>query len=115
MIKIINEDEDIKRNHSIDLHVLRNNGFNYPIQLIPDNLQELIDRLYDTDNRKVGRLATKERKKGEFDEGLIYQVKDAIQEYNRSDYVSISPSDARADRILRTQDSDGRRTARRMR
>ncbi len=36
----------------------------WPQELIPGNLEELIERLYDTDNRKVGRLARKEEERG---------------------------------------------------
>ena len=42
-----------------DLHI------DFPEELIPDNVEVLIDRLDDADNRKVGRLARKEEDRGE--------------------------------------------------
>ncbi len=67
----------------INLELLKKRGFDFPDSLIPDNVQELIDRIYDEDNRKVGRLARKEEDKGEFSPGLINAVKKAIQLHNK--------------------------------
>ncbi|WP_213950385.1 hypothetical protein [Tepidanaerobacter syntrophicus] len=89
-----------------DLHI------DFPEELIPDNVEVLIERLYDADNRKVGRLARKEEDRGEFSYGLIKAVKEAIQQRNRLDNTTTSTQDARIDRILFTTDSDGRRKSR---
>ena len=82
----------------------------WPQELIPDNLEELIERLYDIDNRKVGRLARKEEDRGEFSFGLIKTVKETIQERNRMDQApSKSYQEARIDRIRFVQTSSGRK------
>ncbi len=85
----------------------------FPEFLIPDNVQELIERLEDTDNRKVGRLARKEEDRGEFSPGLIRAVKEAIQLHNRLNQgASRSAKDARADHVLYEYNSDGRKARR---
>jgi len=89
-----------------DLHI------DFPEELIPDNVEVLIDRLDDADNRKVGRLARKEEDREEFSYGLIKAVKEAIQQRNRLNTTITSAQDARIDRILFTTDSDGRRKSR---
>ena len=72
----------------------------WPQELIPENLEELIGRLYDTDNRKVGRLARKEEDRGEFSFGLIKTVKETIQKRNRLNQAPAkSYQEARIDRI----------------
>ena len=82
----------------------------WPQELIPENLEELISRLYDTDNRKVSRLARKEEDRGEFSFGLIKVVKEIIQERNRMDQApSKSYQEARIDRIRFVQTSSGRK------
>jgi hypothetical protein len=91
---------------------IRNIHIDFPEELIPDNVEVLIDRLDDADNRKVGRLARKEEDRGEFSYGLIKAVKEAIQLRNRLDNTTTSAKDARIDRILFTTDSDGRRKSR---
>jgi len=86
---------------------------NFPACLTPDNVQELIDRLDDTDNRAVGRKARKEEDRSEFSPGIIKAVKETIQEYNRANQgAGISAKDARAERILFEKDSSGKRTPR---
>jgi hypothetical protein len=85
----------------------------WPRELIPDNLEELVGRLYNTDNRKVGRLARKEEDRGEFSFGLIKAVKEEIQLYNRMNQgPARSHKDARADRILFEYTSSGRKPRR---
>ena len=85
----------------------------WPQELIPENLEELIGRLYDTDNREVGRLARKEEDRGEFSFGLIKAVKEEIQLYNRMNQgPARSHKDARADRILFEYTSSGRKPRR---
>jgi len=56
---------------------------NFPEALIPENVEELIRRLEDTDNRTVAQKARKEEDNGDFSPGLIKAVKEAIQLYNR--------------------------------
>ena len=82
----------------------------WPHELIPGNLEELIERLYDTDNRKVGRLARKEEERGEFSFGLIKAVKETIQQKNRLDQAPArSYQEARIDQIRFIQTSSGRK------
>jgi hypothetical protein len=82
-------------------------------ELIPGNLEELIERLYDTDNRKVGRLARKEEEWGEFSFGLIKAVKETIQQKNRLDQAPArSYQEARIDQIRFIQTSSGRKPRR---
>jgi len=85
----------------------------WPQELIPDNLEELIGRLYDNDNRKVGRQARKEEDRGEFSFGLIKTVKETIQQRNRLDQAPArSYQEARIDRIRFEQTSSGRKPRR---
>jgi len=85
----------------------------WPQELIPDNLEELIERLYDTDNRKVGRLARKEEDRGEFSFGLIKTVKETVQKRNRLNQAPTrSYQEARIDRIRFLQTSNGRKPRR---
>ena len=85
----------------------------WPQELIPENLEELIGRLYDTDNRKVGRLARKEEERGEFSYGLIKVVKEIIQERNKIDQTPArSYQEARIDRIRFVETSNGRKPRR---
>ena len=85
----------------------------WPQELIPGNLEELIGRLYDTDNRKVGRLARKEEDRGEFNFGLIKTVKETIQKRNRLNQAPArSYQEARIDRIRFIQTSSGRKPRR---
>lgn len=85
----------------------------WPQELIPGNLEELIGRLYDTDNRKVGRLARKEEERGEFSFGLIKAVKETIQQKNRLDQAPArSYQEARIDQIRFIQTSSGRKPRR---
>lgn len=85
----------------------------WPQELIPGNLEELIERLYDTDNRKVGRLARKEEERGEFSFGLIKAVKETIQQKNRLDQAPArSYQEARIDQIRFIQTSSGRKPRR---
>ena len=94
----------------INLELLEKRDFNFPDFLIPDNVQELIDRIYDEDNRKVGRLARKEEDKGDFSPGLIQAIKKAIQLHNKLDQgTSRSAKEVRADHILFEYTSDGRK------
>ena len=82
----------------------------WPQELIPDNLEELIERLYDTDNRKVGRLARKEEDRGEFSFGLIKTVKETIQQRNRLNQAPArNYQEARIDRVRFVQTSNGRK------
>ena len=55
----------------------------FPEALIPENAEELIRRLENTDNRTVAQKARKEEDNGDFSPGLIKAVKEAIQLYNR--------------------------------
>ena len=76
-------------------------------------MEELIERLYDTDNRKVGRLAGKAEQRGEFSFGLIKAVKETIQQKNRLDQTPArSYEEARIDRIRFIQTSSGRKPRR---
>jgi len=85
----------------------------WPQELIPENLEELISRLYDTDNRKVGRLARKEEDRGEFSFGLIKIVKETIQQRNRLNQAPArSYQEARIDRIRFVETSSGRKPRR---
>jgi len=93
----------------VNLELLKKRDFDFPESLIPDNMQELIDRIYDKDNRKVGRLAKKEEDKGEFSTGLIKAAKKAIQLHNKLEGSSRSAKEARADYILFEYTSDGRK------
>ena len=94
----------------INLELLKKRDFDFPEFLIPDNVQELIDRLYDIDNRKVGRLARKEEDKGEFSPGLIQTIKKAIQLHNRLETgTSRSAKEIKNDHILFEYTSEGRK------
>ena len=85
----------------------------WPQELIPGNLEELVNRLYHTDNRKVGRLARKEEDRGEFSFGLIKIVKEAIQKSNRLNQAPArSYQEARIDQIRFIQSSSGRKPRR---
>lgn len=85
----------------------------YPQEMIPWNLSELISRLEDSDNRKVGRNARKEEERGEFSWGLIQATKKAIQEYNKANYgTPQSGAEARVGQILTVTNSDGKRQGR---
>jgi len=85
----------------------------WPQELIPGNLEELVNRLYHTDNRKVGRLARKEEDRGEFSFGLIKIVKEAIQKSNRLNQAPArSYQEARIDRIRFVETSSGRKPRR---
>jgi hypothetical protein len=85
----------------------------WPQELIPGNLEELIEKLYDTDNWKVGRLARKEEERGGFSFGLIKAVKETIQQKNRLDQAPArSYQEARIDQIRFIQTSSGRKPRR---
>ncbi len=86
---------------------------NYPAELTPANVQELITLIDDTDNRVVARKARKAEDTTEFKPGLIQAVKKAIQQRNKANgYVSRPASEGRMDTLLRTRDSNGKATAR---
>ena len=92
---------------------IRNIHIDFPEELIPDNVEVLIDRLDDADNRKVGRLARKEEDRGEFNFGLIKTVKETIQQRNRLDQAPArNYQEARIDRIRFVQTSSGRKPRR---
>jgi len=84
----------------------------FPKELQPENINELIERMYDKDNKKVGRLAKKEEEKEEFKTGLITAAKKAIQIRNKADQTTTDTKAAREDRLLRVRDSNGKATAR---
>ena len=86
---------------------------NFPEALIPENAEELIRRLENTDNRTVAQKARKEEDNGDFSPGLIKAVKEAIQLYNRlNSSAGRTAKDARIDRIRFEYTSEGRRPRR---
>lgn len=92
--------------------IIRNLEIDFPENLIPENVDELIDRLDSIDNREVGRRARKEEDRGEFSYGLIKAVKEAIQLRNRLDGEVSSYKEARENQILQIRFSDGSKKAR---
>jgi len=85
----------------------------YPEDLVPDNVQVLVDRLESADNREVARKAKQEEENGEFSDGLIDAVKKSIQLRNRSNVSSVGASRIdRIDRILNIRNTDGKATSR---
>lgn len=93
---------------------------NYPSELVNHFRDSETFSGFITDNRKVGRIASKLLDGIEFKAGPIMRVAEEIKEYNRSNNVSVSNSkkgqaDARMDRLLRTRDSSNRATPRKFR
>jgi len=85
----------------------------FPSEFIPANIEILVAELEDSNNRRVGRLASAAIARGEFSIGLIEAVKTAIQNYNRVNQVpSRSAHEIRTEWILQTRDSDGKARAR---
>jgi len=92
----------------------------YPMDKVPGDAQELVDMLWSTDNRKIGRAAKKlmdaqwdGKVEERWTDGLILAVKNALQEINRAGVVEQSTAEERrAHRILTITDSTGRSRAR---
>ena len=76
----------------------------YPENLIPEGaVAELVERIYDADNRKVAKNARSEFDKGDYKDGLIIAVKKAIQEHNKADVAVVDNRDARTRQAERSE------------
>ncbi len=88
------------------------NEIEFPVFLIPKNVESLINKMDSGNNREVTRIAKTEIEVGEFSEGLIIAVKKAIQTINKVDSTNTNSDEARFDRILNVEDSNGNKSAR---